>query len=113
MTSYIYKICPTILWQEAVEAGQFKGAGIDIQDGYIHFSTAEQTPQTLALHFAGQDALSLVQVACEKLNIVWEPSRGGQLFPHLYESLPMSAVTQIWELQLDETGMHMLPDLAE
>lgn len=111
MTRYIYKICPKPLYEEAKQTGQFQGAGIDLQDGYIHFSTAAQTAQTLALHFAGVTGLCLFQVDCEQLAIQWEPSRGGQLFPHLYDSLPMSAVCNSWELSVDETGTHILPSL--
>ncbi len=112
MEQFIYKICPTPLWQDAVEAGRFEGAGIDIQDGYIHFSTAAQTAETLALHFAGQEGLTLVQVDVASLDIKWEASRGGQLFPHLYEALPLSAVTASWQLAIGADGAHILPALA-
>ena len=111
MSRYIYKICDADLWQEAETAGVFTGAGIDIQDGYIHFSTAEQSAETLALHFAGQDGLCFVQVDTTMLDIKWEASRGGQLFPHLYTDLPLSAVTHCWHLALDCEGIHILPDL--
>lgn len=113
MSRYIYKICPTDLYEEAVKAGVFNGAGIDLQDGYIHFSTAAQTAETLALHFAGQEGLSLIEVVCDNLEIKWEQSRGGQYFPHLYDAMPMSAVSQSWDLTLDEAGTHRLPELTD
>ncbi len=74
--------------------GSFAGAPVDLADGYVHLSTAEQLPETLAKHFTGQDDLHLVTVDLEALGdaVRWEPSRGGQLFPHIYASLPMSAV---------------------
>lgn len=112
MAEYIYKICPTALWIEAEEKGVFSGSGIDLTDGYIHFSTAAQTAQTLALHFTGKSGLILAQIATDGLAITWEESRGGQLFPHLYDDLPMSSVTQSWELAVDEAGLHILPDLS-
>lgn len=111
MSNYIYKICPASLWQEAEKTGVFKGAGIDIQDGYIHFSTAEQCAQTLALHFTKQDGLCLIEVDASTIDITWEASRGGQLFPHLYDTLPLAAVSQIWPLALDKAGVHILPPL--
>ena len=111
MTRFIYKICPTDIWQEAESAGSFKGSGIDVIDGYIHFSTAAQTAETLALHFTKQEGLTLVEIDTKSLNITWEESRGGQLFPHLYEALPLSAVRQSWQLTLDGAGVHQLPDL--
>lgn len=112
-TRFIYKICPTDLWQTAQQSGQFTGAGIDIQDGFIHFSTASQTAETLALHFTGKDGLTLAEIDANLLDIKWEPSRGGQLFPHLYAALPFTAVTNQWALMLDHNGVHQLPALRD
>lgn len=113
MIKMIYKIVPTDIWQEAQARGVFSGAGIDVQDGYIHFSTWAQSAETLALHFTGQTGLTFVEIDPSALDIKWEPSRGGQLFPHLYGDLPLSAVTQIWQLTLDEAGRHILPANAK
>jgi uncharacterized protein (DUF952 family) len=115
MRSIIYKIVPATLWQDARESGEFKGAAIDLTDGYIHFSTAYQVKQTAALYFAGQDGLLLVAIDGEKLGeaLVYEASRGGALFPHLYATLPLDAV--IWEkpLPLDADGNHVFPELDQ
>ncbi len=109
----IYKITPGTAWDEARKAGVFKGAAIDLSDGYIHFSTATQAVETAAKHFAGQDGLLLVAVDCARLSdkLKWEPSRGGALFPHLYGNLSMDAV--VWEkpMPLGEDGVHILPEL--
>ena len=113
MSSIIYKIVPATLWQDARESGEFKGAAIDLTDGYIHFSTADQVKQTAALYFAGQHGLLLVAVDGEKLGdkLVYEASRGGALFPHLFATLPLDAV--IWEkpLPLDTDGNYVFPEL--
>ena len=42
MHKTIYKICPEALWREAEKAGRFEGAPVDLADGFIHFSTADQ-----------------------------------------------------------------------
>ena len=110
MTNYIYKICPAELWADAEAAGVFRGAGIDLIDGYIHFSTADQTAQTAHLHFNGVDNLMLVTVCVAELDITWEASRGGDLFPHLYGDLPLSAVTAVTPMPLDANGHHVFPD---
>jgi len=98
----------------ARQTGVFHGAGIDIKDGFIHFSTADQVKQTAALHFAGQTGLVLVAIDGRNFGdrLVFEPSRGGALFPHLYADLPLSAV--LWEapLSLDDAGLHIFPELA-
>lgn len=115
MSSTIYKIVPAILWQDALKNGEFKGAAIDLTDGFIHFSTADQAKETAALHFAGQGGLLLVAVDGGKLGdkLVYEASRGGALFPHLFATLPLDAV--IWEkpLPLDANGNHVFPELDQ
>ncbi|SFH96591.1 DUF952 domain-containing protein [Methylobacterium brachiatum] len=107
----IYKICPRALWREAEAAGQFTGAPVDRADGFIHFSTAEQTAETAARHFAGQGDLLLIAVEADRLGAAlrYEPSRGGALFPHLYGDLPLSAVASVEELPLGADGRHVLP----
>lgn len=110
----IYKIVPSALWRDAREAGVFEGAAIDITDGYIHFSTAAQVKETAQKHFAGQDDLLLVAVDGAALGdkLVFEASRGGDLFPHLYGPLPLDTV--LWEtpLTLDDEGAHQFPEIA-
>ncbi|MBX4939573.1 DUF952 domain-containing protein [Rhizobium binae] len=113
LTPTLYKIVTETLWQQARQSGVFHGAGIDLKDGFIHFSTADQVKQTAALHFTGQSGLILVAVDGGGLGdkLIFEASRGGDLFPHLYADLPLAAV--LWEvpLPLDETGVHIFPEL--
>jgi uncharacterized protein (DUF952 family) len=108
----IYKLCPFSLWREAEEKGVFTGAPIDTRDGYIHFSTGAQVKETARLYFAGEADLLLVAVSGEALGeaLKHEPSRGGDLFPHLYAALPLSAVLWVKPLPLGEDGLHIFPD---
>lgn len=110
---FIYKVCPEAMWREAEKTGYFKGAPVDLQDGFIHFSTAEQLGETLRRHFAGQPDLLLIEVDDSKLGgrLKWEPSRGGALFPHLYGDLDATAVGKTVRLTLDVEGHHRLPEL--
>lgn len=109
----VYKICDATLWQAAVEAGEFKGAEIDLSDGYIHFSTAEQMRETAAKHFAGREGLVIVAVDAGALGdeMKWEPSRGGALFPHLYRSLKVGEAAWSEPLPLVD-GAHVFPAKA-
>lgn len=109
---HIFKVAPRELWVAAESAGQFTGAPIDLQDGFIHFSAAHQLAETLAKHFAGQQDLLLVAVPTATLgdDLRWEPSRGGDLFPHLYGPLPTVAAAWTRELALDDGGVHILPN---
>ena len=111
MTDIIFKICPEALWREAEKAGRFDGAPIDLADGYIHFSTAEQVGETAAKHFAGRRDLLLVAVDVGPLGdaLKWEVSRGGALFPHLYAPLGPSAVLWVRPLPLGADGVHIFP----
>ena len=109
----IYKIVGAAEWRAAEAAGVFSGSGIDLQDGYIHFSTATQAPETAAKHFVGISDLLLVEVDASALDIKWEVSRGGALFPHLYAPLPINAVKRVVDLPLCASGEHRFPDMAE
>ncbi|MBX6748082.1 MAG: DUF952 domain-containing protein [Micromonosporaceae bacterium] len=91
----IYKIASVDDWTTAKAAGEFRGSAVDLADGFIHFSTAEQVVETAARHFAGQRGLMLLAIDTEQLgeHLRWEPAPNrGSLFPHLYASLPLSAV---------------------
>lgn len=113
MDATIYKICPEALWRNAENTGMFSGSGIDVSDGYIHFSTADQAVETATKHFVGQHDLVLVAIDARRLGeaLRWEPSRGGALFPHLYAALELSAVKWVKPLPLGADGRHDFPDL--
>ena len=111
----IYKICTVTEWRDAERDGVYRGSAVDRRDGFIHFSTAEQTAETAAKHFAGQRDLMLVSVDADALGdrLRWEPSRGGALFPHLYGDLPLSAVRRVGPLPLGADGKHQFSGLGE
>ncbi len=96
-------------WQAAVTAGRFEGSAIDHKDGFIHLSAAHQVRETAARHFAGRDGLMLVAFPEDGLeNLKWEPSRGGDLFPHVYG--PIAAAAAAWAKPLPLAGgVHQFP----
>ena len=82
----IYKIFRAGEWAELQARGQTAGAPIDVADGFVHFSTAAQCPTTA------------------------EPSRGGDLFPHLFAELRLSDV--VWHAPLPWNGTaHDFPEM--
>jgi uncharacterized protein (DUF952 family) len=106
----IYKIASGTQWQEALGAKQWKGAPIDLADGYVHFSTALQVEETARRYFAGQGDLVLVafDAAVMGEHLRWEPSRGGALFPHLYA--PLDTSLALWTKPLPWNGLqHVFP----
>ncbi len=104
----IYKIISQSAWRAAEVAGVFAGAPVDLADGFIHFSTAEQARETAMKHFVGQSDLLLVAIDAETLGaaLKWEPSRGGALFPHLYATLDPRAAVSVRPLPLGPDGAH-------
>lgn len=113
---FIYKIVPQALWQNAQAIGRFDGAPVDEADGFIHFSTSGQVRETAAKHFAGLDDLLLVAVRTERLDaerLRFEPSRGGDLFPHLYGALDLDRVEWVRPLPLGPDGRHLFPALED
>lgn len=107
----IFKILRRSEWDAFRAAGRTAGAPVDLADGYIHFSTAAQVAETAAKHFATESDLVLVAVDAERLgaDLRWEPSRGGQLFPHLYRDLRLDDVLWDKSLPLGSAG-HIFPE---
>lgn len=112
--SMIYKLLRSDEWAALQAQGETAGAPIDVADGYVHFSTAEQVRETAAKHFAGTDGLMLLAFDDTTLpgDLRWEPSRGGALFPHLYGPLRLADMVWSEPLACADTG-HVFPeDLA-
>lgn len=97
MSQTAFKVLTGEQWSRFEADGVFEGAPVDLADGYIHLSAADQLQGTLDKHFAGQSGLVIAEVDLSALGntIKWEVSRGGALFPHIYGLLPMSAVTGV------------------
>ncbi|WP_326915127.1 DUF952 domain-containing protein [Sphingopyxis chilensis] len=92
-----FKVLTQQQWADFERERVFRGAPVDIADGYIHLSTAEQLEATIAKYFAGESCLMIVEVDLNLLGdaIRWEPARGGDLFPHIYAELPIHAVVSL------------------
>ncbi len=108
--SLIYKIMSHAEWEEAQQCGIYHGSAVDKQDGFIHLSTMHQVRATAQKHFAGRTDLLLLSVRQESLgqNLKWEASRGGDLFPHIYGQLSLSAISEVVLLPL-VNGSHQFP----
>jgi len=107
----IFKIFRRPEWDAFRAAGETDGAPVDLADGFIHFSTAQQVAETAAKWFATESDLVLVAFRAQDLGpgLKWEASRGGALFPHLYRSLRISEVVWDKSLPLGATG-HIFPE---
>ena len=107
-----YKVLTSEQLGHLEREGKTDGAPVDLEDGYIHLSTADQLADTLEKHFAGQDDLEIVAVDLEALgeNVRWEESRGGALFPHIYDvPLTLDVVLAYGPLEYEHDGSIKLP----
>ena len=106
-----YKVLTSEQMDVLLRDGVFAGAPIDLADGYIHLSAADQVTETVDKHFAGQSGLHVAAVNLAALGdaVKWEPSRGGQLFPHVYAALPLAACTAHGPLARGADGAVLLP----
>ncbi len=109
MKRKIYKICQIREWAKAEEKGFYAGSKVDKSDGFIHFSTKEQLVTTAKKHFKGQKNLVLIEVDAQVLPVKWEISRGGDLFPHLYENWNLNGCEKTWQLFLDDNNIPIIP----
>jgi uncharacterized protein (DUF952 family) len=110
----IYKILPRAEWEAARAAGTYDGSPVDHADGYIHFSGADQCQETARRHFAGQPDLVVLEVEADDLGeaLKWEPSRGGELFPHLYGALDCRLVREVIEAPVGPDDMPRVRPLS-
>ena len=107
MPYVVYKICHADEWRAAEELGQLEGNADDARDGFVHLSNADQVEGTLIRHYAGRENLVLVGFDADALpNLTWEPSRGGELFPHHYGALPLSAVHTVEPIDARDEEPH-------
>ena len=111
-TDLIFKIVPRAEWETS--SGDYHGSAHDKADGFLHFSTAAQLPETLRRYYAEQDDLVLVAVDATALGgaLKWErsPSRGED-FPHLYGPLSCDAMKWARPLKRGANGEFVLADL--
>jgi uncharacterized protein (DUF952 family) len=107
----IYKILRKDEWDTLQAAGKTRGAPVDLQSGFIHFSTAQQVVETAAKHFAGANGLMLLACDVDRFGdaLKWEVSRGDDLFPHLYRDLSCSDVEWAKALPIVD-GQHQFPE---
>lgn len=110
----IYKILTGAEWAAAQAAGRYEGSAVDRQDGFIHFSTGAQAAETARRHFAGQADLVVLAVDADELgaDLRWEPSRSGDLFPHLYGPLDVARVQTVTTAPLGTDGTPQVGTLA-
>ncbi len=113
MDTVIFHVCKKQDWEVAKTTGFYSGVADYNNDNFIHFSEREEVFQSVEKYFSGCSDLILLKVRTELLGpaLRWERSRGGKLFPHLYSSLPLEAVIEVQNINLDSNGKHIFDNL--
>jgi uncharacterized protein (DUF952 family) len=111
----VFKILDQTEYDAARTSATWPGSAVDLRDGFIHLSAAGQVAGTLAAHFRGRSDLVLLRFDAASLGAAlrWEPSRSGDLFPHLYRPLDVSEALDLWRIDVDINGACGLPELPE
>lgn len=118
MTRIAYKLADAGEWAAAQAVGAYEGSAADKADGFIHLSVARQLPGTAKKHYAGRTGLILAAIDLDALESLvgdalrWEESRGGDLFPHVYGPMPLSAAGPPRALDVDAYGLPRFADGA-
>lgn len=112
MTEVIYKVLTVAEMNVVGDGREFIGSPVDRADGYIHFSTAKQVRETVAKHFKEKGDLLLISFDVSRFGkaLKWERSRGGDLFPHLYQTLDLNLAKSRTKISMLEDGSHAFPD---
>ena len=94
----IYKILLPAEWAEFDATGRFDGSPFDHSSGFVHCSSREQVGRTAMRVFERESALVVVALDTAVLgeSVRWEEAPSGEPFPHVYATLPRSAVVAVY-----------------
>jgi uncharacterized protein (DUF952 family) len=107
----IYHITSLSEIEHAGRIGEYFPSSL-ASDGFIHCSYGSQVKAVADTYFCGRKDLALLEIDPTPLvsRVVDENLVGGkELYPHIYGSLSMSAVTSIHKLVCQEDGLFELP----
>jgi uncharacterized protein (DUF952 family) len=108
----IYHLANKADWTAAQSTGEYQPSSLT-EEGFIHCS--KDVPQMLrvaARLYQGRDDLQVLDLDLDKLESVvkYEPSRSGEVYPHVYGKLNLKAVTRIRDLGIDGRQEHFLAE---
>ena len=115
----IYHITSRAAWQQAQATGEYRADSLQ-SEGFIHCSTLSQVLPVADNFYKGQSGLLLLELDPSLLSadLKWEPPSGGtpppgvpvgDLFPHIYGPIHVSAVVKAVDLPFSPDGTFTLP----
>ncbi len=97
---YIYHIVLPEIWETVKNEPLYRHDSL-ASEGFIHCSYEDQLSGVIDRYYADAESLVILTIDPELLatRLVAEPSTGGEIYPHIYGPLNVSAVikTDLWE----------------
>ena len=105
----IFHITTEEQWLEAKLLGEYKHPSLQ-NEGFIHCSTRDQVVTSANRYFMDYAFVFVLQIEEEKLTsqLIYEPSTGGELFPHVYGSINVDAIVKIVKEKRGDDGFFYL-----
>ena len=110
--SQIFHITSAAEWQEAMAAGEYKPKAFE-QEQFIHCSYLHQLLTVANRFYHGQDGLVILLIDSSKIDskLIEENLEGGvELYPHLYDVLPVDVVSNTIAFPCNADGSFALPE---
>lgn len=110
----VYHLIDHASLNRARETGEHSPASLT-EEGFVHLAYRKQLTFVIKHFLAGQKGIWLLELGKEKLKgeLIDEAPAGieddGQLYPHLYAPLNISAMQRCWELKITANGECELP----
>ena len=106
----IYHLANADSWAAAQAVGEYEAPSLS-DEGFIHCSADEaQTLRVAERLYSGVTGLQVLDVDVVRLKaeVKREPSRSGEIYPHIYGKINLDAVVCVRDLTLDAEGRHCL-----
>ena len=101
-------------WETAQQNGFYSAPSL-ATEGFIHCSMPAQVVATAERFYAGQSGLVLLVIDSERVQAEVKYEAGtdkpDELFPHIYGTLNLDAVTRVLDFASDSSGKWVLPPL--
>ena len=106
----IYHLTRNDAWALAQEAGEYEAPSL-AEEGFIHCSADEAQMLRVAQRlYPGETGLQVLDVDESRLRagVKREPSRSGEIYPHIYGRINLDAVLRVRDLGLNDGGGHVI-----
>lgn len=106
----IYHLTSQEAWTTAQDANEYQAPSL-ADEGFIHCSVDEaQLLRVAERLYPGVTGLQVLDVDTSRLTaeVKREPSRSGEIYPHIYGVINLDAVVRVRDLTLNAEGRHTL-----